>query len=153
MKQQFLLYLAGPITGMSYGDCTDWRHAVASKLPAHIVGVSPLRGAKYLAQEKAIADSYEHRPLSSQKGITCICHMDVKRADMVLVNFLGAEKISIGSVMEIAWADAHRKPLIIVMDEKNLHNYAMIRDVAGFIVPTLDEAVDIAIRVLSPTVD
>lgn len=70
---------------------------------------------------------------------------------MILVNFLGAKKVSIGSVMEITWADAWRKPIIIVMEKDNVHAHAMIKEVAGFIVSDLDEAIAIAIAVLSPT--
>jgi hypothetical protein len=149
--REFLLYCAGPITGVSYGESTDWREYVASKLPPYIKAISPMRAKQYLAHEKTIRDSYEEHPLSSQKGITCRDRMDVMRCDMVLVNFLGATKISIGSVMEIAWADAWRKPIIIVMENNNIHSHAMLREVAGFIVTNLEEAIAIAIAVLSPT--
>jgi nucleoside 2-deoxyribosyltransferase len=149
--KEFLLYCAGPITGVSYGESTDWREYVASKLPPHIKAVSPMRGKKYLANENNIKDSYEEYPLSSQKGITCRDRMDVMRCDMILVNFLGANKVSIGSVMEIGWADAWRKPIIVVMEKDNVHSHAMIREVAGYIVSNLDEAIKIVIAVLSPT--
>jgi|YelNatPaOPRAMG01_1025707.scaffolds.fasta_scaffold41937_2 hypothetical protein len=149
--KEFLLYCAGPITGLSYGESVDWREYVASKLPPYIKAVSPMRGKKYLANEKNIKNSYEEHPLSSQKGITCRDRMDVMRCDMILVNFLGATKVSIGSVMEIAWADAWRKPIIVVMEKDNVHSHAMIQEVSCFIVSDLDKAIEIAIAVLSPT--
>ena len=149
--KEFLLYCAGPITGVSYGESTDWREYVAGKLPPHIKAVSPMRGKKYLANEKNIKDSYEEHPLSCQKGITCRDRMDVMRCDMILVNFLGAGKVSIGSVMEVAWADAWRKPIVVVMEKDNVHSHAMLREVSGFIVSNLDEAIAIATAVLSPT--
>ena len=149
--KNFLLYCAGPITGVSYGESTDWREYIASKLPAHIKAVSPMRGKKYLANEKNIKDSYEEHPLSCQKGITCRDRMDVMRCDMILVNFLGANKVSIGSIMEIAWADAWRKPIVIVIEKDNIHSHAMIREVSGFIVSNLEDAISIATAVLSPT--
>jgi hypothetical protein len=149
--KEFLLYCAGPITGISYGESVDWREYVSKKLPKYIKAISPMRGKKYLAGEKKVKDSYEEHPLSSQKGITCRDRMDVMRCDMILVNFLGANKVSIGSVMEITWADAYRKPIVIVMEKDNIHSHAMIREVSGFIVSTLDEAIKIVIAVLSPT--
>lgn len=149
--REFLLYCAGPITGLSYGESTDWREYVASKLPPHIRAVSPMRGKKYLANEKNIKDYYEEHPLSCQKGVTCRDRADVMRCDMILVNFLGAKKVSIGSVMEIAWADAWRKPIIVVMEKDNVHSHAMLREVSGFIVSDLDEAIAIITAVLSPT--
>ncbi|HUC94748.1 MAG TPA: hypothetical protein VMR19_01960 [Candidatus Saccharimonadales bacterium] len=150
MKES-LLYCAGPITGVSFGESTDWREYVAKKLPGHIQAVSPMRGKKYLEKEKNIRDSYEEIPLSSQKGITCRDRMDVMRCDAILVNFLGATKVSIGSVLEIAWADAWRKPIIIVMEKENIHSHAMIREMAGFITSSLDEAITIATAILSPS--
>ena len=149
--KEFLLYCAGPITGISYEESTDWREYVAKKLPKYIHAVSPMRGKKYLTNDKVIKDSYEEHALSSQKGITCRDRMDVMRCDAILVNFLGAAKVSIGSVLEIAWADAWRKPIIIVMEKENIHNHAMIREMAGFITDTLDNAIIIATAVLSPT--
>lgn len=149
--KEFLLYCAGPISGVSYGNSTDWREYIANKLPTHIKAVSPMRGKKYLVHEKSIKDSYEDHPLSCQKGITCRDRMDVMRCDMVLVNFLGADRVSIGSVMEIAWADAWRKPIIVVMEKNNIHSHAMLKEVSGFIVSDLDEAIMIATAVLSPS--
>jgi len=149
--KEFLLYCAGPVSGTSYEECTDWRAYVASKLPGHITAISPMRGKKYLSAEKSIKDCYEEHPLSCQRGITCRDRMDVARSDMILVNLIGATKISIGSVMETAWADAGRKPIVLVMEKNNIHSHSMLREVAGFIVDDLDEAIDIVIAVLSPT--
>ena len=148
---EFLLFLSGPITGISYNESTDWREYVARKMPPYIKAVSPMRGKQYLSNEMVINDSYEENPLSSQKGITCRDRMDVGRCDMLLANFLGAKKVSIGSIMEIAWADAWRKPIVLVMEKGNVHEHAIIREVAGFITSSLDEAIDIVIAVLSPT--
>lgn len=149
--KQYLLYCAGAITGISYAGSTDWREYVSEKLPPFITAVSPMRGKKYLSQEKTVKASYEEIPLSSQKGIMTRDRMDVMRSDMVLVNLLGTEKVSIGSVMEVAWADAFRKPVILVMEKDNLHSHPMLREAAGFVVSDLDEAITIAIAVLSPT--
>jgi len=149
--KQHLLYCAGAITGISYAGSTDWREYVSQKLPPFITAVSPMRGKKYLSQEKSIRAAYEEIPLSSQKGIMTRDRMDVMRCDMTLVNLLGTEKVSIGSVMEVAWADAFRKPVILVMEKDNLHSHPMLREAAGFIVSDLDEAITIAIAVLSPT--
>lgn len=147
---EFLLYLAGPITGVSYHGCTTWREYVMKSLPEHIIGVSPMRGKKYLEDQKIIGHSYEHFPLSTGKGITCRDRSDVMRCNMLFVNFLGAKKISIGTVGEIFWADAWRKPTVVAMEKGNIHEHPMIKDMAGFIVPTLDEAIAVAVAVLSP---
>jgi len=148
---QFLLYCAGPITGVSYSGSTNWRKYVADHLPPHITAVSPLRAKDYLSKEKKIKASYENIPLSSQKGIMTRDRFDVMRADMILVNLLGSETVSIGTVMEVAWADAFRKPIILVLEEENIHSHPMLKEAAGYIVSDLPSAISIAIAVLSPT--
>ena len=148
---KFLLYCAGPITGVSYRECTDWREYVASKLPPSIVAVSPMRGKKYLVDEGDIKDQYEEHSLSSQKGIVTRDRFDVMRCHMILVNLLGSSRVSIGSVIEIAWADAWRKPIVVAMEEGNVHSHSMLREVVGFMERDLDEAIRVAITFLLPT--
>lgn len=147
----WLLYCVGPITGVSYGESVDWREYVAENLPPEITAVSPMRGKAYLEKEKSVKASYEDIPLSSAKGITTRDLFDVRRADMVLANFIGATKVSIGSVMEITLAHAYRKPIIIVMEKDNVHRHPMLEQISGFVVETLDEAIEIAKAVLLPT--
>jgi hypothetical protein len=150
--KQFLLFLAGPLTGVSFDESLAWRNYVASKLPPFIRACSGLRGKQYLAGERAIKDCYGEFPLSSQKGISCRDRMDVMRCDMLFVNFLGAKKVSIGTVLEIGWADMLRKPILLVMDEDNIHAHASIREIANFIVPSLDEGIKITTAVLGTEV-
>ena len=146
-----LVYLAGPITGLSYGGAVDWRESVRTDLArAGIRGLSPMRGKEYLKDDTGIADEYAGMVLSCSRGITTRDRFDCNRADLLIVNFLGATKVSIGTVMEIAWADAKRIPVILVIeDEGNVHDHAMIRECTGFRVNTLEEAVKIAKVVLT----
>lgn len=144
------VYLAGPITGQSYGSATDWRAHAKSYLATYdIQTISPLRHKPYLSEEQLIKDSYENYPLSSRKGTTTRDRFDAMRADVLLANVLGAEKVSIGTVMEIAWADSKRIPIILVMDDKNIHDHGMLRECAGFIVGTLPDGLDIARAILT----
>lgn len=151
------IYLAGPISGLTYEGCTNWREKVQSafdilesKHAVHIDVFSPMRSKSYLDSEDIIDGSYENHPLSCQKGITTRDRFDCTNADLILVNLLGAEKISIGTVMEIAWADANRIPIVVAMEKYSLHDHPMIRECAGFIVNSLEEAVIVSASILSP---
>ncbi len=146
------VYLAGPITGLSYEGCTDWREFAISYLAeSGITGVSPLRAKHYLSDEKNIEDSYEDIALSSSRGITTRDRWDTTRCDVILANFVGAERVSIGTAMELAWADLTRTPSIVVMEtEGNVHDHAMIREVTGYRVRTLMEGLHIAEAILTP---
>ncbi len=139
------LYLAGPITGESWNGATDWRTQVSLALgAAGIEGISPLRSKEYLLNEVAIADRYDEHILSTSKGIFTRDFYDVSRVDGLFVNFLGAKKVSIGTVMEIAYAWSLRKPIIVVMDKENMHQHSMLRESAGWVVDTIEEGIHVA---------
>jgi nucleoside 2-deoxyribosyltransferase len=141
-------YLAGPISGLSYGTATDWRVYVASKFPEWLKPLSPLRGKTYLQGEKDLSDHYTQL-LSTPRGITTRDRMDAMKSDCLLVNFLAAKKVSIGTCIELGWADAVRNPIVVVMEKDNLHCHAMVNDVAGYITSDLDEAIDIVIKIMA----
>lgn len=139
-----LVYLAGPISGTSYEISTDWRERFRWLIRPH-VALSPMRGKSYLSSEAAIKDSYD-TPLSCARGIITRDRWDVQRCEVLVANLLDAQRVSIGTVMEIAWADAYRKPVIVVMEAGSLHDHAFIREVAGFWLLTLEEAAHIVLQ-------
>lgn len=136
------VYLAGPITGMSYSAGSDWRDYAIKELETWgIEGLSPLRGKEYLAAFESIEKQHlEHQewPLSLPAGIVGRDRNDVKTSDLILVNFAGAKKVSIGTCMEIAWADAFRVPVLVVTDPS--HDHEFINHLASWRVNTLEEA-------------
>lgn len=152
------VYLAGPITGLTYDGAQDWREDVAIELDcAGIVAYSPLRAKKHLRvlgelDNAGTKDSayLGMNPLSEPQGITTRDRFDCTGRDMVLVNFLGADRVSIGTCIELGWADAARVPVVVAMEEDNVHRHAMVNQIAGFIVPTLEQAVDVVKAVLLP---
>jgi len=146
------VYLAGTITGSSFTEATGWREDVTQILEASgIACFSPLRTKTYLLEETCIADSYEEKVMSSQRGIYARDFYDCRSKDAVFVNLLGATKVSIGTVMEIAWATAYSKPIVLVMEkEGNLHDHAMIREACPFIVHSLEEGIHIMKSILLP---
>jgi nucleoside 2-deoxyribosyltransferase len=149
--QQYLVYLAGPITGTSYGECTDWRAFVQANIDQRIAALSPMRHKEYLSSEKEVADSYEKHIMSCTRGIMGRDYYDSTRANIVLVNLLGATKVSIGTVMEIGFAYTKRIPIVLVIDRDNIHRHAMVMEAADFIADNLNDAISAVERVLLPT--
>ncbi len=147
-----LLFLAGPLTGISYKQALAWRTEVERKLPSDIVAFSALRKKDYLSDETVLKDSYAARPLSTPRGTITRDRNDVMRCDALFVNLLGAKQVSLGTMFELAWADLKRIPIIIVMEQGNVHDHAFVREVAGYVAQSIDEGVDIAVSVLSHTV-
>lgn len=153
--QQYLAYLIGPITGTSYADCADWRAFVETNIDQRIGVLSPMRHKEYLSSEKAVADSYENHVMSCSRGIMARDHFDCTRANIVLANLLGASRVSIGSVMEIAFAYAHRIPVVLVIEKENIHRHSMLVQAAGFVVDNVEDGIAVVERVMLPkfTVD
>jgi nucleoside 2-deoxyribosyltransferase len=144
------VYLAGPISGCTFGECVDWRQHAISELAGHgIKGLSPMRAKDYLKSEKIIDGAYEDTVLSCARGIYTRDRFDSLRCDVLLVNFLGATRVSIGTVMEFGWVDSRKTPIICVMEsEGNPHDHPMIREAIGFRVTTMQEALNVAIAIL-----
>lgn len=146
------VYLVGPITGLDYKGATDWRDFAKEELSKYgIEALSPMRCKEYLLQERIIKSGYSDlNVLSKGKGITTRDRNDVMTSDLILANFLGATKVSIGSVLEYAWADAFRKPIITVIEkEGNVHEHAMLNELTGFRVETLEAGILVARAVLN----
>lgn len=140
------VYLAGPIRFTSYGEATGWRQEVAAILKAcGVEPLSPMRGKEYLSKEKRINGpfangSYPHL-LSTPAAINGRDRFDVMSSDVVLMNLLGAERVSIGTMIEVGWADAYRKPILLVDSNGSCHDHAMVRQAASWITDDLYEAV------------
>lgn len=152
MKNTSSVYLAGPIAGSGYDEVNDWRIDAALQL-SPIKTLNPMRAKDFLKGEKEDVHNYERttiieNALGSSKGITSRDRFDVANCDLVLMNLLNAKRVSTGSMIEVGWADAYRKPLVLVIDEGNVHLHPMLLDIAGFIVTNMDEAIHVVKAIL-----
>ena len=160
-----VVYLAGPITGLSYAGCTEWRQGVIEELAKDgIKGISPMRGKEYLASLESISGhgkEYLHMsPLSAPKGVVIRDHWDVIRCKVLFVNLLQKhlppEKriVSIGTVAEIAWKWHVHGPIVLVMEKPtlslavghpdyfvNIHEHMFVTHMATYQVETIAEGV------------
>lgn len=142
------VYLAGPIKGLEYSIATDWRNDVTNRLAEHgIVCASPMRGKSYLAHEQELGDKYDAHILSTAKAIVTRDRWDTTTCDLVLMNVIGAERVSIGTMIEAGWADASRVPIVLAMEDGNVHDHGMLTEIAGFRTLSLVEAVETIIAI------
>lgn len=147
MKNTPLIYLAGPIAGSGYKEITDWRRDAALQL-SPLKTLNPMRAKEYMQNETENIHNYQlntviEHALGSAKGIVARDRNDVMSCDAVLMNLTKSKSISIGSMIEIGWADAFRKPLVLIIDQDNLHIHPMVLEMAGFVVTTLEEGVEV----------
>lgn len=149
------VYLAGPITGLTYGQGQGWRDFVTSDLAAAgIKGLSPLRAKDYLAAIGELSGhgrEYAHLGvLSTPRAVMTRDRFDATRCDVLFVNLLGADRVSIGTVMEIAMADIARTPIVCAIEPTgNPHEHMMISEAIGFRVPSIEEALHVVKAILA----
>jgi nucleoside 2-deoxyribosyltransferase len=160
-----LIYLSGPITGLTYDDGNDWRVKVTAKLEGHtfrgpvygpnnemqkirttnIKCLNPMRAHHFLREQGIIGDrDGQDRAdgfLVSDEFIGQRDAWDTMRATALLVNLLGAKRVSIGTVLEIGMAHAVRVPVFLVAEDAgNVHEHGMIRAYTTMRFNNLDDA-------------
>jgi nucleoside 2-deoxyribosyltransferase len=137
MKQ--LVYLSGPMGGCTYEEMSTWR-AEATKLLD-----SP--SLKCISPTRSFSATYQ--PPETDKWINRRDYTDCVRSQCVLVNFQGMKHISIGTVMEIAWAYQRQIPVICICEPDGPQNHPMLKDSITHEVKSLKEAVLAVKEILS----
>jgi nucleoside 2-deoxyribosyltransferase len=145
-----LVYLAGSITAATDLQARDWRTHCRDSLAPDIEVLSPTRQKFEVIDETLDLSCEEHlRMMKHGRGIAMRDRFDVARCHLLIVNLKNARSISIGSVGEVFWADAYRKPVIMVREQGNIHTHAMLDALVGWIFEDLDEAIATARTLLA----
>lgn len=150
-----LVYLYGPISGLSFDGAQDWRTWMRGQLGLHgIDAVSPLRGKEYLVSQGELSghgrDFAHLGMLSTPPAVLARDKFDVLRADMLVGNFLGAQRVSIGSMFEQAWAHLHHKPVAVAVDAgAHPHDHLFFNQTVDFRASSLEELRDVVIATLA----
>jgi nucleoside 2-deoxyribosyltransferase len=155
----YSVYLAGPISGIDFEEGEGWRQEAINYLtPRDIDCFSPLRKKNYLKDQGHLTGTFEDWPLSTQRGIYARDRFDCHRVDVVLANLLdsgaydnGTQRVSIGTVMEIAWAAQNNTPVVLIMEDGNIHRHPMLLEACPFVVDNLAEALDLTEAILRPS--
>ena len=145
------VYLSGPMRGLRYNEADDWRKYVQRLLYPEIVCLSPMRNKEHLKTMPAIYDSGQEIT-STQSAIVARDRHDTINSDLMIVNLLDSpDRPSIGTSVEVGWADMARTPIVLVIeDDGNPVDHPFFRQLAGWHVTSLDEAAYVAKTVLLP---
>lgn len=139
-RDELRVCLVGPITGYPFEVVAKWRKEFCANPPQGMVGIDPLRKRSELATSAVVAGEYPKHRLASKKGILAQNKFDVMRSSAILANFLGADRLSLGSVIELALAFQAWKRIVVVMEKENPHDHPYVRSCADVVVETMDEA-------------
>ena len=91
------------------------------------------------------ATATDSSPFNTKSAIIGRDRADCTGADLIFMNLLGANKVSIGTMVELAWADASRKPVIVCIEKDgNPHDSPHVRGLATYIVEDLDSGIAVA---------
>ncbi|MCR6672718.1 nucleoside 2-deoxyribosyltransferase [Devosia ginsengisoli] len=146
------IYLVGPITGQSTAGVLNWRERLKLAMPDQ----------QFLDPASAPFDASLVTAASSQSVPQTLKRLQhgrfvidrnkrlVRAADVVFANLLEAQdRISIGSVGELFWANAFGKPIVVVRNPvADPHDHAMLNAIASRICSTTEEGCD-ALRELA----
>jgi len=150
------IYLAGPITGLHHSDTVNWRKQFMSLMGADVECFSPMRGKDHLARLDKIEHSYPNDILANQRSIMTRDRYDCTRCSLIVMNLLKEAmpldlKPSLGTVMELGWADLARIPVIAMIDkEGSPYDHPMVNEAIGFRVETIEQASRTAKIILFP---
>jgi nucleoside 2-deoxyribosyltransferase len=139
------IYLAGPIAGQTFDEAAlGWRKTARLYLENRNYEVRcPLRGKEHLAGYGVLGkQGYDDHPLTTAQAVIKRDYKDVSDSHIILMNLLPGDKVSIGTMVELGWASAQGKRIIIVLDDSNIHNHLFVQEL-GQIVSTLEEALEL----------
>lgn len=138
-----LVYLAGPMSGLTPGDATDWRRWVSWELAKDkIKTLSPMRDTDLMDPAAPIRPHGYDGFLIGDRAALCRDLLDIKRADVIVVNFLDAKRPSLGTAWEIGAARMADKPIVVCCEAGNIHEHALLKESAGYLVVRLEDAVE-----------
>lgn len=147
-----IVYLAGPITSLSYSGATDWRENAELTLRSYGLDVrSPMRGCRYLSGEVSIpAEQVQHTGImATSRGILTRDKNDCITADALLVYFPSNCPPSIGTSMEIAFAHLRHIPIVGVSEDRdNIHRRHPMLSEAVTWADNLSEACQFIVSIL-----
>lgn len=145
MSTRKFVYLAGPVLGCTQTQAHDWRLTFAATLPEGIDAISPLRCEPIIGQRYGMGNNSDPK-FGTARAIGAKNIYDVRTCDLTLAYLpvpVDGRHQSFGTIVEIAWAHAFGKPVILVTDDPEVRDHPCINACAGWLLETLDEAVEL----------
>jgi nucleoside 2-deoxyribosyltransferase len=137
------IYCVHPISGMSADDVFEYYEGVQYALRSSYNVLTPMFGKESLRTALEFkSEGYKDNPLTTNHAIFTRDHWMVSQADIIYANLMGTDRVSIGSMMELAWASHMGRYVVLSMDKDNIHRHAFVLEAASVIYEDHDSAVD-----------
>lgn len=137
------IYIAGSISGQSGEDVVSYFKNTKSRLIGMGFEVfSPMTGKGFFRNEIKFKASGYNNPVSTNHAIIERDHWMVSTVDIVYCNLTMAKNVSIGSMMELAWAHHMGKHTVLAMQADNIHQHAFVIEAADIIFESHEDAIE-----------
>jgi len=144
------IYLAGKISGYSYEEVVN-RINEQKKLLKDWDVFSPMTGKAYLRNEIKFKAHGFYDPVANNHAIFERDKWMVSNCDVVLVDLTTTDRVSIGCMMELAWASMLGKHTVTVLEEDNIHRHAFVLEASDIIFNNINEAMEYLIKLNNGT--
>ncbi len=137
------IYLAGPITGKSFDEVMSrYKEKTAILVDFGYEVLSPMTAKGGLKGVSAFVSTGYSGPVANDHSIFERDQWMVSQADVVLADLSNATAISIGTMMELAWASYLGKHTVLVMGANNPHDHAFVKQAADVRLDDMEDAYD-----------
>ena len=143
------IYLAGPISGLTWDQALTWREQTVIHLAKHFHILDPLkpqRGKMTNRMDIITGPSREATDLPihfTGSGLVTSDEFYVRKSDFLFVNFLySSDQISAGTLWEMGLAWGLNKFIVTVIQPENIHDNVFVRRRSHIFVPTYGEAIE-----------
>jgi nucleoside 2-deoxyribosyltransferase len=139
---QLKVYVAGPITGQTGENVVN---AIAEKVAIltdyGYLTYHPMAGKlSFRTEAEFKSGGYDH-PIANNHSIFERDRWMVSQVDVVLVDLSNSgDRISIGTMMELAWASMLGKHTVTILPPGNVHNHAFVIEASDIIFTDIETA-------------
>lgn len=140
------VYLAGPIAGQTGEKLLNSIAEKAAILTdiGYLV-YQPMVGKSHIIPhtETYKSNGYEQFAVATNHSIFARDKWMVTQADIIVADLsTSGDRVSIGTMMEIAWANLQGKLVIVVLPDGNIHNHLFVLEAATHIFKNMDQVYD-----------
>ena len=148
------IYCVHPISGLSADKVFAYYTNIKQNLSNHYNVMIPMTGKSSLRCAKEFrCEGYQDNPITTNHAIFERDRWMVTQSDIIYANLIGAtEKVSIGSMFELAWASLLGKYVVLVMDKESVHRHAFVMEAADVIFESEQVAEDYLITLANGTI-
>lgn len=139
------VYCAHPISGETWDEVVNYYNDIKEKLETLGFRVlQPMTGKSCMRTE--VKERFQpvnfKAVLASNHAIYERDQWMVRNCDVLFLDLTKSERISIGCMMELAWASLLGKYTVVVMADDNIHKHVFTLEAADVIFPNTEDALE-----------